>query len=69
MVFFGGIKGSGGIFFLWAERALVAFFVGRKGLGAQFWCKRALWGTILVVQRALGHNFGGIKGLGAQFWV
>ena len=50
-----------------AERALVAFFGGKKGLGAQFWGKRDLWGTILVVYRALGHNCGGKKGLGAQF--
>ena len=55
VAFFGGRKGSGGI------------LCGKKGLGAQFWGKRALWGTILVVYRALGHNCGGKKGLGAQF--
>ena len=41
---------------------------GKKGLVAQFWGKRALWGTILGLKRALGHNCGAKKGLGAQFW-
>ena len=66
VVFFGGKKGSGGIFLaLWGR------FDAKKGLGAFFW----LFGGVLMVKRvcggiflALRGRFDGKKDLGAIFY-